>query len=563
MRGQAVTRSRHTVVVRRWNRIAKGVLWIAAGLTLTMLTLIIGYILINGFYTRSIEQEPVASISEESIGIGGAYPDIEFSVLVPRALRLRDIAYDDLRAMYAGENRYWGFLTGQNQAAMPAVWSGERRFPDALAEYLVLDDAGLPDTIARLNSVEQVERWFSEETGAVVLVPAEMADSFADAKIAPVRQISVAINSSVTELVAGRRVRSVDEAQLPALLRGDIRSWNELSGSSDTPEGTSDDSGRPDAPISVVRLSEDASPVARSAQEAFVQDSSPQGSRTAASVEAAARFLAETPGAVALLPRPETVRRDIPVLDVRFVRHSANLRPSFLWRPPSRAGEVGGISTIILNTLAVIAFVVLIATPIGVAAAIYIVEYAKQGRFLMVLRIGTDTLAGVPSIIFGLFGLVFFSQALGLQTGLLAGALTLTLMILPTIVRTAEEALRSVPQSHREGSLALGATKMQTIFRVVLPSALPGILTGVILGIGRAVGETAAVLFTMGSNLALLSSLNSPLRVLSVHLYLLVRETISIPNAFATATILVLIVLIINTTARRLINRINSGVTPS
>lgn len=560
MSAPAITRSRHTVVVRRWNHIAKGALWVAAGLTLTMLALIIGYIVINGFYTRSVEQEPVASVSEESIVVGGAYADVEFTVLAHRSLRLRDLAYDALRDLYAGENRYWGFLTGQNRGAMPAIWTGDSRFAGALAEYLVLKEQGFPENIARLNSVEQVENHFSEDSGAVVIVPVEMGDSFADAKVVPVRQTSVAINSSVTELVEGRRVRSVDESQLPALLRGDIQSWNELSGSNDVPQR---EARATDAPISVIRLSDEAPSAARAAQDAFAQGPASEGMRSASSVEAAAELLAETPGAVALLRRAETIRRDIPVLDIRFVRHSANLRPSFLWQPPSRAGEVGGISTIILNTLAVIAFVVLIATPIGVAAAIYIVEYAKQGRFLMVLRIGTDTLAGVPSIIFGLFGLVFFSQALGLQTGLLAGSLTLTLMILPTIVRTAEEALRSVPQSHREGSLALGATKMQTIFRVVLPSALPGILTGVILGIGRAVGETAAVLFTMGSNLALLSSLNSPLRVLSVHLYLLVRETISIPNAFATATILVLIVLIINTTARRLINRINSGVTPS
>jgi phosphate transport system permease protein len=204
-----------------------------------------------------------------------------------------------------------------------------------------------------------------------------------------------------------------------------------------------------------------------------------------------------------------------------------------------------------------VAFVLAIATPIGVSAAIYLVEYARQGRFVTILRVGTDTLAGVPSIIFGLFGMVFFSQFLGLQTGLLAGSFTLTLMILPTVVRTSEEALRSVPTEIREGSLALGATKLQTIFRTVLPAASPGILTGIILGIGRAVGETAALLFTMGSNLAMVQSLNSPIRVLSVHLYLLIRENISIPNAFATATILVAIIIAVNFTTRQLIGRMN------
>ncbi len=557
MRRPAVPRSRHTVLVRRWNRIAKSGLWVAAGITLTMLILIIGYILINGFYTRSIERDPVASVADEIVTVGDEYPDVQLSVLVNRSLRARDLAYDEVRDIYSGENNYWGFLTGQNRVVDAAVWNGDSRFTDAVADYLVLADTGFLESAAGVRSVDDIRAHLEQSSGAVVIVPAEMASEVDGGRVVPIRQYSVAVNPSVTDLIDGRRLRSIEEEQISDVFRGVIENWSDVSRNASTPTGTTS------APITRIYLSEDVPSAYRSAQNAFSGDTSPQSGASAPSVEAVEDILRETPGAAALLRRPETLRLDIPILEIQHVRHSANLRPSFLWEPPSRAGEVGGISTIILNTLAVIVFVVLIATPIGVAAAIYLVEYAKQGRLLMLLRIGTDTLAGVPSIIFGLFGLVFFSQALGLQTGLLAGSFTLTLMILPTIVRTAEEALLSVPASHREGSLALGATKMQTIFRVVLPSAVPGILTGVILGIGRAVGETAAVLFTMGSNLSLLSSLNSPLRVLSVHLYLLVRETISIPNAFATATILVLIVLIVNTTARRLINQLNSGVRTS
>jgi phosphate transport system permease protein len=194
------------------------------------------------------------------------------------------------------------------------------------------------------------------------------------------------------------------------------------------------------------------------------------------------------------------------------------------------------------------------ATPIGVAAAIYLVEYARQGFFVRILRIGTDTLAGIPSIIFGLFGLVLFSQILNLKTGLLAGTLTVTLMVLPTIVRTSEEALKTVSRDLREGSMALGSTKLQTIIRVVLPAAAPGILTGMLLAIGRAIGETAAVLYTIGSNMELLRGLNSPVRLLTIHLYMLIRESISIPNAFASATILVGIVFLVNYLTRRLIS---------
>ncbi len=554
MKSTAVPRSRHTVIVRRWNNIAKGGLWLAAGLTLTVLVLIIGYIVVNGFYTRSTEQEPVASISNDVVPVGGEYSDVEFSVLVNPSLRLRDLAYDDLRDIYSAENNFWGFLTGQNRGVEAAVWQQDARFIDAVASYLVLENEGLPDSISSLRALEDVRDYIEQSPGAVVIVPADLVEDVDYGRVLPIRQYSVAVNPSVTELADGRRLRAINEPQIAVLVRGELDSWrslaryaeNEAVGEGVTP--------------TMIRLSNEVPAEYRAAQDAFSQQNSVSGFQSSQSLAAAGDLLAATPGSFALLRRPDTIRLEIPVIDIRFVRHSANLRPSFLWEPPSRAGEVGGISTIILNTLAVIVFVVLFATPIGVAAAIYLVEYAKQGRLVMLLRIGTDTLAGVPSIIFGLFGLVFFSQLLGLQTGLLAGTFTLTLMILPTIVRTAEEALLSVPVAHREGSLALGATKMQTIFRVVLPTAMPGILTGVILGIGRTIGETAAVLFTMGSNLSLLRSLNSPLRVLSVHLYLLVRETISIPNAFATATILVLIVLIINITARRLINQLNSGV---
>ena len=165
----------------------------------------------------------------------------------------------------------------------------------------------------------------------------------------------------------------------------------------------------------------------------------------------------------------------------------------------------GGISYIIINTLVLILATLLISTPIGVAAAIYLTEYSKQGPFLKLLRMGTETLAGIPSIVFGLFGRIFFVQILHLGIGFLSSTLTITLMILPTIVRTSEEALSSVPQTFREGSLALGATKLETIRKVVLSAASPGILTGVILGIGRVVGRnscTALVLLVPAMNLS-------------------------------------------------------------
>ncbi|ABP67204.1 phosphate ABC transporter, inner membrane subunit PstA [Caldicellulosiruptor saccharolyticus DSM 8903] len=233
------------------------------------------------------------------------------------------------------------------------------------------------------------------------------------------------------------------------------------------------------------------------------------------------------------------------------------IKLSFITEYPEEMGKSGGIFPVIVGTIYITVLAVVIAAPIGVLAAIYLTEYAKKGKVLSLIRFGTETLAGIPSIIYGLFGFAFFVIALGFRWSILSGALTLSIMILPTIVRTSEEAIKTVPMSFREGSLALGATKWQTIAKVVIPPAMPGILTGVILGVGRAIGETAAVLLTAGSSLNLPTSIFSPARTMAVHLYILSSEGLSKVNSYATATLLIIIVLIINTCANMIIRRYN------
>jgi len=228
----------------------------------------------------------------------------------------------------------------------------------------------------------------------------------------------------------------------------------------------------------------------------------------------------------------------------------------FLTTSPSRGGKLGGILPMIINTFYLTGLALLISAPIGIGAAVFMTEYFRRGKLVGIFRFGIEALAGIPSIIFGLFGFLFFVIHLNWGWSLLSGAITLSLMILPTIIRTAEEAIRSVPVTYREGSIALGATKSQTVGRVVLPSALPGILTGVILGVGRAVGETAAVLFTAGSSLHLPSSVMDPARNLAVHLYIMAVEGISVEKAYATATVLIAFVLIFNTLATRLMKTV-------
>ncbi|MBR7132720.1 MAG: phosphate ABC transporter permease PstA [Clostridia bacterium] len=201
----------------------------------------------------------------------------------------------------------------------------------------------------------------------------------------------------------------------------------------------------------------------------------------------------------------------------------------------------------IINTVIITSFSLLIAVPIGVFSAVYLVEYAKRGnRLVKIIRTTTETLAGIPSIVYGLFGFLIFVVALGFDYSVLSGVLTLAIMILPTMVRTTEEALLSVPDSFREGSFGLGAGRLRTVFRVILPSAVPGILSGVILSCGRIVGETAALIYTSGTVAGIPSSPFDSGRTLSVHMYALINEGIYTEQAYATAVILLLAVLIIN-----------------
>lgn len=200
------------------------------------------------------------------------------------------------------------------------------------------------------------------------------------------------------------------------------------------------------------------------------------------------------------------------------------------------------ISTLIMTILSL-----LIAAPIGIFSAIYLVEYAGRGNKLVSLvRITTETLSGIPSIVYGLFGMLFFVTTLKFGYSLLSGGLTMAIMILPLIMRTTEEALKAVPDSYREGSFGLGAGRLRTVFRVVLPSAVPGILAGIILAIGRVVGETAALMYTAGTYTEIPSSLMDSGRTLSVHMYSLSREGLHINEAYATAVVLLIIVILIN-----------------
>ncbi|MBO5088611.1 MAG: phosphate ABC transporter permease PstA [Lachnospiraceae bacterium] len=201
----------------------------------------------------------------------------------------------------------------------------------------------------------------------------------------------------------------------------------------------------------------------------------------------------------------------------------------------------------LLNTLYMTGLTLLLAVPVGIFSAIYLVEYAKRGNWLVnIIRVTTETLQGIPSIVYGLFGYLMFCIGMNLGYTLFAGAITLAIMVLPVIMRTTEEALLAVPDSYREGSFGLGAGRLRTVFRIVLPSAMPGIIAGVILAIGRIVGETAALIFTAGTVATAATGLFDSTRTLAVHMYCLLSEGLYMEQAYATAVVLLVLVLGIN-----------------
>lgn len=235
-----------------------------------------------------------------------------------------------------------------------------------------------------------------------------------------------------------------------------------------------------------------------------------------------------------------------------------NLTPSlFAWEYNS---ENVSMMPAIINTLLMTLLTLTVAVPVGIGAAIYMAEYAKKGNKLVKLvRVTAETLSGIPSIVYGLFGSLFFVKTLNFGLSLLSGSLTLAIMILPLILRTSEEALLAVPDSYREGSFGLGAGRLRTIFKIVLPAAMPGILSGIILGIGRIVGESAALIFTAGTVEKVAATPLNSARTLSVHMYTLSCEGLHIDQTYATAVVLLIVVIIINLIAWLAARKLGGG----
>ncbi|MBN2628858.1 MAG: phosphate ABC transporter permease PstA [Spirochaetales bacterium] len=530
--------SANTKKIHRNENIARGVIWGFAGLTILILAWILGFILYRGFYSNNVVGYKYTDMSSDVLTLNDGS---EVIFIANKGIRVKDLTADSMQELYTHvirELNKWSDYTEQSVLCQPIAYKDESPFNSSVKAFL-LGKEGLDNwksyTTYAVDSRQMIEK-VAETKGALGYIPAGDRNLLTkDVVPIPLRSIQVAMNSEALAIKDNRSFQEFTEDTLKAIFAGKVVSMTSIGG------------------IGIAPLPAIAPNVNRSLTDNwFGPEFIPKQFDT---MEGFYDYMSRNPGAVGLVDYTGYIPSDsYETVTVQRRERGMNLDLWFLIEKPAE-GNAGGISYFIINTLFMILMTLLFSAPIGILAAVYLVEYAKQGPLVTVLRMGTETLAGIPSIVFGLFGRIFFVNILGMGIGFISSTLTVTLMILPTLVRTSEEALKAVPPILREGSMGLGATKWQTIFRVVLPAASQGILTGVILAVGRVAGETAVLLYTLGSSYDLVRNLHSPARVLSLHLYLLFSEAVSFDRAFATGTVLVIIVLITNLLTRRLIRK--------
>ncbi len=533
-----MTLQKSTIRAKHQEKIAEAIVYICVGITLSIVITIIGYVLFKGFVTIKDRVYDVTP-SEHMTLTEPSFPEAEFFLIAHTAVRVDDITMQELIDCYTRRRQSnWGDMTKQNLKVRPFMYAKDSSYYESASSAVqARENDTFGSYVTFVESPSDMLAYVSDIKGAIGLIPADVytADDLHQVKIIPIRRTSLIVNSSVTDIFNNRQLRKIPSDAIKQIFSGTVTNWDEVGG--------------PD--LSIVPIAYD---------DGIYQDLYPDGSAHGGKVfhdkEEFFQAVKSTPGAVGLTLYKDIAEHDLTVLKV--IRHEVrhNLDWHYVVEAPARSGAWGGISTIIVNTFVLILFTLLFSAPVGIMAAIYLIEYAAENRFIRILQLGTETLAGIPSIVFGLFGYIFFVNVLNLGIGFISATLTVTLMVLPTIIRTSEESMKSVPIDYREGSLALGATKLTTIYKVVLPAASPGILSGVILAVGRVIGESAVLIYTLGSNYELVTGPTSSARVLSLHIYYLFAEAISFERCFSTSTVLIFMILLINFSANTLIGRI-------
>lgn len=425
--------------------------------------------------------------------------DENFEIYANKKANINEIDWFTFQSMAKGRVRTLRTISSVNEKFYFYV---DSRVVNELGSYLVtpIMEKNIIDTESKID--------FKENKGSLIVLPLGVKAPSGYIKVALFDNVA-SVNKDVTVLKNNVKIGAVSLKQIEDIKNGKILNWNQLGG--------------PNLKVN------------------YVDDVLNIGS---------------IPGSISISKANVASEMDnIDSLKIINTRSGWNISLDYLITNAEESGAFGGIFSIIINTLTMIVLVLIISTPIGIGAALYLSQYARKNKVTTIIRAGIDLLSGVPSIIFGLFGMLIFVQLFGWGFSLISGCLTLSLMILPTIIRTSEESINTVDTQMIFASRGLGATKIETIFKIVLPAAKNGILTGVILATGRALGETAALVFTIGSSTDIATSLTSSSRVLAQHIYLTIIEGQSIDRAFAAALQLIILELIINSIAKSLMNK--------
>ncbi len=481
---------------KKSNRIALTLIQSLSVLTILILALMLSYLIYRGLYSNKLIEREVSDYVNY---------DLPFEVYSSKNSNVDELDYFTLRKIVQGKIYSLRKVSNVNRDIKLYIDPSLIKF---LSSYLNLEISEFEDdnvNILTANNLINDKSLLKElKRYEASIIISEKNSNIKGFNSVEISDMVISVNKDVKALYDNKRIGNLKNEEVESLINDSIKNWSELN-------GPNLDVKKVDSLDEVAKISGAFMPIQAS-----------------------------------LYQKAINAQKQIQSLQVFHEVSTQNLKLNYLLSESEDEGKYGGILSIIFNTLVMVFLTIIIATPISVAGAIYLVQYAKKGKLTSLIKTGIDLLAAVPSIIFGLFGLLIFVQLMGLGFSLISGVLTVSIMILPTILRTSEEAIRSVSPSLIEASRGLGATKIETIFKVVLPSASRGITTGIILAIGRALGETAALIFTIGSSTSFVSGLKSSSRVLAQHIYLIIIEGGSIDDAFASALVLIILVLLVN-----------------
>ncbi|WP_281861717.1 phosphate ABC transporter permease PstA [Candidatus Borrelia fainii] len=500
-----------------FNKISFCIIKFIAYFLITLLFFLISYIVYNSLFFTSKKQTLFLDETKHFLPFTLKNKIIKIAFIINKSIKLEEITTQDIYNIYNNKISHWGSISDQSIDIVPIASSQSNLASTVILQTFTKNNKFNNRYIKLVESNEKIIENVNKTIGAIGYLTKEELEKldfkkYSEIKSLKIKSMSILVGKKTLQKSEHEIINTLNLNQIKKLLIKKI-DWNDLISKN--------------IKLNIIKYSN--------------YDKN------------AIKTVEEHEGTIAVVPWHSFYKSDAPFLNLYYMKKDMPLNLNFILSTPRNSGKYGGISYLIFNTFYVILLTAIISISIGIGTGIMLAEYTANKILYKTVSMSVDILSSIPAIIFGLFGLIFFVPIFGM--GILSGAITSSLMILPMIIKTTEEALKSIPKSYKYASVALGANKTETIIKILLPASSPGILTGIVLAIGRALGETAVLLFTMGTNLGLASSLNEPSRSLTVHLLLLFQEGY-LNKGFATASILIIMILLINLTSKFLINKL-------